>query len=186
MSDCVLEVADLVAGYGRQPVLHGLSLRVGADEVLGLIGPNGHGKTTLLRAVSGLIPVWQGSVHFRGEDITLLPTPAIAERGLVHVPQGNHLFPDMTVLENLHLGAYAPGPRANWRSTLERLETTVPILIENTAGGENAMSREIAVRRDSGQASDSWTMRVARVSAAEPQSYPHGHHQSQDGNERAL
>ena len=146
MSDCVLEVADLVAGYGRQPVLHGLSLRVGADEVLGLIGPNGHGKTTLLRAVSGLIPVWQGSVHFRGEDITLLPTPAIAERGLVHVPQGNHLFPDMTVLENLHLGAYAPGPRANWRSTLSQVFALFPRLAERKSqrcrtlsGGERQM-----------------------------------------------
>ena len=146
MSDPVLNVCDLITGYGRQPVLHGLSMRVDADEVLGLIGPNGHGKTTLFRAVSGLIPVWQGTVHFLGADITGLPTPEIADRGLVHVPQGNHLFPDMSVLENLHLGAYAAGPRRQWRSSLEQVFALFPRLAERRSqrcrtlsGGERQM-----------------------------------------------
>jgi branched-chain amino acid transport system ATP-binding protein len=146
MFDPVLDVKDLVTGYGRQPVLHGLSLRVDAGEVLGLLGPNGHGKTTLFRAVSGLIPTWRGKVYFLGEDITGLPTPAIVRLGLVHVPQGNHLFPDMTVLENLHLGAYAPEPRAQWRRTLEQMFALFPRLAERRSqrcrtlsGGERQM-----------------------------------------------
>ncbi|MCZ4353874.1 ABC transporter ATP-binding protein [Roseovarius aestuarii] len=146
MPEPVLHVSDLVAGYGRQPVLHGLSLHVDPAEVLGLIGPNGHGKTTLFRAISGLIPAWQGAVRFLGEDITGLRTPLIAERGLVHVPQGNHLYPDMTVLENLHLGAYAPRPRKEWRNTLEQVFALFPRLAERKSqrcrtlsGGERQM-----------------------------------------------
>lgn len=146
MSEHILQVEGLVAGYGRQPVLHGLNLQVVIGDTLGLIGPNGHGKTTLFRAISGLIPVWRGTVRFFGDDITRLPTPSIAARGLVHVPQGNHLFPDMTVLENLHLGAYAPRPRKAWRSTLEEVFALFPRLEERKSqrcrtlsGGERQM-----------------------------------------------
>lgn len=146
MPELILDVKDVVTGYGRQPVLHGLSMQVATGDILGLIGPNGHGKTTLFRAVSGLIKVWSGSVKFMGEDITRLPTPMIAERGLIHVPQGNHLYPDMTVLENLHLGAYAPGPRKHWRTSLEQVFALFPSLAERKSqrcrtlsGGERQM-----------------------------------------------
>jgi len=146
MSDPVLDVKQLVAGYGRQPVLHDLTMRVEPGEVLGLIGPNGHGKTTLFRAITGLIPIWRGSVNFLGENITRLPTPAIADRGLVHVPQGNRLFPEMSVLENLHLGAYGRRARAHWRRTLEQVFMLFPRLAERKAqpcrtlsGGERQM-----------------------------------------------
>jgi branched-chain amino acid transport system ATP-binding protein len=103
----LLEVQDVVAGYGATPVLHGISLTLGAEERVGLFGPNGHGKTTLLRVISGLLPAQAGTVCLSGEPIEQAGARRIVERGLVHVPQGNTLFPELTVLENLNLGAYS-------------------------------------------------------------------------------
>ena len=102
----LFQVEDLVSGYGKIDVVRSLSLHVDAGEHVGLFGPNGHGKTTLLRTVSGLIPVNSGKIFFRGEDITRFDPRKIVERGLIHVPQGNQLFPEMSVQENLTLGAY--------------------------------------------------------------------------------
>src|SRR2546429_9985794 len=97
----MLTVEGLRAGYGPIEVLHGLDLTVSQDEVVVVIGPNGHGKSTLLRAVSGLIARRGGTVHFQGERIDGLSAERVVQRGLVHIPQGDLLFPDMTVAENL-------------------------------------------------------------------------------------
>lgn len=146
MSDFILEVSDLVCGYGRAPVLHGVSLSIKPDDKPGLIGPNGHGKTTLFRAISGLIPTWSGTIHFLGEDITNLAPAIIMQRGLVHVAQGNKLFPNMTVEENLLLGSFTPGPRAQRHQSIEKVYSLFPRLAErrrqkcNTlSGGERQM-----------------------------------------------
>ena len=146
MSDPILDVVDLVTGYGRQPVLHGLSLSVLEGEALGLIGPNGHGKTTLFRTVSGLNRAWSGEVRFLGDDITRLSAPDIAARGLVHVPQGNRLFPQMSVEDCLDMGAYTPGNRAHRAETLDKVFAIFPRLAERRkqlcrtlSGGERQM-----------------------------------------------
>lgn len=142
----LLEVKDLAVGYGRTPVLRGVSLRLEAGQCIGLIGPNGHGKTTLLRSISGLLPAWSGEVLLGGEAITRSTPRAIVERGLVHVPQGNALFPQMTVLENLELGAYARRARDRRKESLERVFLLFPRLAErrrqacrSLSGGERQM-----------------------------------------------
>ena len=119
MSPKLLEVKDLVAGYGEIKVLEKVSLHLAEGEKIGLFGPNGHGKTTLLRAISGLIRPWQGSISFKGGDIGRMTPRSIVDMGLIHVSQGNTLFPRMTVLENLHFGAY---PKKSWSRRRERLD----------------------------------------------------------------
>jgi branched-chain amino acid transport system ATP-binding protein len=102
----MLEVKGIVAGYAGSEVLHGIDLVVNKGEGVVVLGPNGHGKTTLLRAITGLLPPKSGQVLFNGKDITRWRADVIAAAGVVHIPQGDMLFPDMTVLENLLMGAY--------------------------------------------------------------------------------
>ena len=142
----LFQVEDLVAGYGKIDVLRALSLHVDEGEHVGLFGPNGHGKTTLLRAVSGLIPTKAGKISFRGEDISNYAARAIVERGLIHVPQGNQLFPAMTVQENLTLGAYVRRSDRQKASNFEKVFTLFPRLKERRSqqartlsGGERQM-----------------------------------------------
>ena len=146
MAENALEVVNLRSGYGRVPVLHDVSFSISKGENVGLIGPNGHGKTTLFRTLSGLLKAWTGSVHFLGDDITNAQPAAIVERGLIHVPQGNTLFPDLTVMENLWLGAFSKGPRAARKRTIEQVFSLFPRLAERRAqrsrtlsGGERQM-----------------------------------------------
>jgi branched-chain amino acid transport system ATP-binding protein len=141
-----LEVDRLVAGYGNVEVLHGISIAVNQGEQVGLFGPNGHGKTTLLRAVSGLIRPRAGTITFGGERLSTLSPGQIVDRGLVHVPQGNTLFPRMTVLENLMLGAYSsrawPVRRAslaNVFALFPKLEQRQQQLCRTLSGGERQM-----------------------------------------------
>lgn len=142
----LLEIDGLVAGYGRLTVLHGLSLTVARGESVGLIGPNGHGKTTLFRTISGLGRARSGHVRFDGHEITNLAPPEILRRGLVHVPQGNRLFPNMSVRENLELGAYGPLGRGQSAESLRQVVGIFPRLGERMgqkastlSGGERQM-----------------------------------------------
>lgn len=146
MPEFVLEVRGLSSGYGRVPVLRDVTFSIAPGENLGLIGPNGHGKTTLFRTLSGLVPAWSGTVRFLGEEITNRSPAAIVERGMIHAPQGNKLFPDLTVLENLWLGAFARRARAERRQTIERVFSIFPRLAERRgqrcrtlSGGERQM-----------------------------------------------
>ncbi|MDE2949217.1 MAG: ABC transporter ATP-binding protein [Chloroflexota bacterium] len=142
----LFQVEGLVSGYGKIDVVRSLSLHVDEGEHVGLFGPNGHGKTTLLRTVSGLIPAKAGKVRFRGEDISNLDARLIVERGLIHVPQGNQLFPQMTVQENLTLGAYVRRSDSRKASNFEKVFALFPRLQERRAqqartlsGGERQM-----------------------------------------------
>lgn len=146
MADLVLDVRALNAGYGRVPVLHDISFHVSKGENVGLIGPNGHGKSTLFRTLSGLLRAWSGAVTLNGDDITNRQTAEIVERGLIHVPQGNKLFPDLTVHENLSLGAFARGARSERQRTIEGVFALFPKLAERRgqrcrtlSGGERQM-----------------------------------------------
>src|SRR5690606_38896674 len=104
----LLELKGLTAGYGSQLVLHDLSLAIADAGMTAIIGPNGHGKTTLLRAISGLVPLRGGSMSLAGRNLAGLRPDEIVTAGVVHVPQGDMLFSEMTVLENLLMGAYTP------------------------------------------------------------------------------
>lgn len=147
MSDAVLDIAGLRAGYDATTVVHDVDLRVEPGQFSVLIGPNGHGKTTILRAASGLVRASAGTLRFAGQDITGLSAEKIAARGLVHIPQGDLLFPDMTVLENLTLGAFLrKGGRAQRMQQLEKVYAIFPRLSERSAqrartlsGGERRM-----------------------------------------------
>lgn len=107
----MLEVAGLHSGYGRIPVLHGIDLRVAEGETVGILGHNGMGKTTLIKTVMGIVRPTEGKVEFLGEDITQAPPFQRARRGIGHVPQGREIFPGISVLENLRMGASIKGRR---------------------------------------------------------------------------
>jgi branched-chain amino acid transport system ATP-binding protein len=142
----VLEVDGLEVSYGGYLALSGVSLHVDAGEVVCLMGANGSGKSSLLNAVSGLVLPTQGTVHFDGEDVTRVPTYRRLGRGLAHVLERRRLFPYMSVLENLLLGAYVPEFRAGRGAALERVFAMFPVLKERRrqlagtlSGGEQQM-----------------------------------------------
>lgn len=122
----VLEVADLVAGYGEVEILHGVSLRLGQGEVVTVIGPNGAGKSTLIKAIVGLVRPRAGRVRFLGEDVTGLAPERLVARGIAYVPQADNVFPSLTVQENLEMGAYLLKGRL--RERLERAYQLFPDL----------------------------------------------------------
>jgi len=143
--NALLEVRDLRAGYGPVEVLRGVSLTVGAGEIVALLGSNGAGKSTLNNNVSGIYRPTAGSIRFDGEDITGTASAAIVERGLIHVPEGRRVFPNLNVRENLELGSYRRA-RARRSANLERVVATFPRLAERFAqkagtlsGGEQQM-----------------------------------------------
>jgi branched-chain amino acid transport system ATP-binding protein len=141
----VLEVSDIVAGYGGVPILRGVSLDVKPGEIVAVLGANGVGKTTLNKTLSGLVRAASGRVVFEGRDVTNAPPPRIVDAGLIHVPEGRKIFPNMTVAENLELGSYrrAKGNRAR---NLARAYEIFPRLLERKgqfagtlSGGEQQM-----------------------------------------------
>jgi len=129
----VLEVADLVAGYGEVEILHGVSLRLGQGEVVTVIGPNGAGKSTLIKAIVGLVRPRAGRVRFLGEDVTGLAPERLVARGIAYVPQADNVFPSLTVQENLEMGAYLLKGRL--RERLERAYQLFPDLAPDARVG---------------------------------------------------
>jgi branched-chain amino acid transport system ATP-binding protein len=141
----MLEVENLVAGYGGADVLRGIGLTVQAGEIVAVLGANGVGKTTLNRALSGLIRPRAGAIRFLGSDIAGAKPSAIVAAGLVHVPEGRRIFPNMSVGDNLILGSYRRGKPAR-EANLERMFTLFPRLRERStqaagtlSGGEQQM-----------------------------------------------
>jgi branched-chain amino acid transport system ATP-binding protein len=120
----MLTVEGIDAGYGQVQVLRSLSITVGRGERVGLFGPNGHGKTTLLRTISGLLTPTTGSIRYGDRVISGMSVPRIVDLGLIHVPQGNLLFPGMSVLENLTLGAYS---RRSWGDRVPNLSRVLEL-----------------------------------------------------------
>ena len=111
----LLEARDIVAGYGETEILHGVSLTVNQGEIVTVIGPNGCGKSTFMKAVVGLVPVRSGSVTFRGADITALAPERVVRTGLCYVPQSANVFPSLSIRENLEMGAFIRGDDCNGR-----------------------------------------------------------------------
>jgi branched-chain amino acid transport system ATP-binding protein len=135
----MLEVRDLVAGYGLTRVLEGVSLDVGAGEIVAVLGSNGAGKTTLNMAISGLVRPRGGEVRFDGQRITGRRPAEIMALGLVQVPEGRKIFPNLTVRENLELGSYRRA-KAHRARNLERVFATFPRLRERVAQGAGTLS----------------------------------------------
>ena len=138
MAEPVLEVEALHAGYGPAEVLFGVSLTLGRGEVAALMGRNGAGKSTTLKAIMGLLPARAGRVRFQGADITGLPPFRIARLGLGYVPEDRRIFTDLTVFENLEVGRRDARGRAAW--TPERLFAVFPNLAEMRNRRASAMS----------------------------------------------
>jgi branched-chain amino acid transport system ATP-binding protein len=142
----LLDVQGIGSGYGDVPVLSDVSLTVGADEIVSVVGANGAGKTTLLSTISGLLPCTAGTIHFDGEPIGRMAAHDVVTRRLVMVPEGGRLFPFMTVLENLELGAFNASARPALKASLDDVLTHFPILAErreqlagSLSGGERQM-----------------------------------------------
>lgn len=125
MTELLLDIDKVSAGYAGRVVLDAITLPVKKGQLTGIIGPNGHGKTTLLKAISGLVPVTSGEIRLGGTRIDRLRPDQVVARGVIHVPQGDLLFPAMTVHENLLMGAY--GKRGE-RSVSERLDVIFDLL----------------------------------------------------------
>lgn len=141
----LLRIEGLRAGYGAVEVLRGVDLRVGQGELVALLGSNGAGKTTLNSVVSGLVPTWAGRVIFDGQDLTGVHYQRVVQAGLIQVPEGRKVFPNLSVLDNLELGAFARA-RANRAHNLACVFDTFPRLRERQAqlagtmsGGEQQM-----------------------------------------------
>ncbi len=142
----LLEIKDLTLLYGRIEALHGISLHVDEGEIVALIGANGAGKTTTMRAISGLRPIAKGSILFDGKDITRLRADKRVILGVGQSPEGRGVFPGMTVLENLEIGAYTRRDKAGIASDMERVFGLFPRLLERRkqaggtlSGGEQQM-----------------------------------------------
>ncbi len=142
----MLELKGIDVHYGDLQALRGVSLTVGAGEVVSVIGSNGMGKSTTLKAISGLLHPRAGSIQFQGRDITRLTPSAIVELGISHVPEGRQVFPSLTVLENLEMGAQFPEPIRRAGQTLEQVFAYFPRLKERLkqkagtlSGGEQQM-----------------------------------------------
>ena len=142
----MLEVKDLEVHYGVIRAIKGISFEVNEGEVISLIGANGAGKTTTLHAVSGLLGKSAGSVTFMGKDITTLPAHKMVSLGMAHVPEGRRVFAELTVLENLKLGAYTRSDKKELEDTLNMVYKRFPRLMERRnqiagtlSGGEQQM-----------------------------------------------
>jgi branched-chain amino acid transport system ATP-binding protein len=142
----LLEIDDITLLYGRIQALHGISLQVEQGEIVALIGANGAGKSTTMRAISGLRPIASGSIRFDGQDITRLRADLRVVRGISQAPEGRGIFPGMTVVENLEMGAYTRRDGSAIRSDLDRVFGLFPRLKERIrqaggtlSGGEQQM-----------------------------------------------
>lgn len=123
-NDALLVLRDLSSGYNQTPVVRGVSLEVSPGECSVLVGPNGHGKSTILRTISGLLRIQSGTVSFAGLDVANTRSEVLVSQGLIHIPQGDHVFPDMSVHENLILGAF---PKSAQSMKTERLEYVLDV-----------------------------------------------------------
>ena len=146
MADALLSIQGVFAGYEGQRVLNNISFDVPEGSLITLLGPNGHGKTTVLRCISGLVKPTKGQIEFDGKRIDGMEAERIVARGVVMIPQGDMLFPEMSVYDNLRMGAYLKQANAAFEQNVEEIYTLLPRLKERTSqmartlsGGERRM-----------------------------------------------
>jgi branched-chain amino acid transport system ATP-binding protein len=145
-ADMMLQIDGLSVSYGGLAALRGVSLTVGEGQFVAIVGPNGAGKTTLFKAISGTVEPAAGKIAFEGRDLLAVPPAERAHLGIAHVPEGRQVFPTLSVLENLEMGAYAARGQADWARNLDRIFTLFPVLAERRrqmagtlSGGEQQM-----------------------------------------------
>ena len=126
----MLEIKNVVTGYGKVQILNGINLSVSKGQIIALLGGNGTGKSTLLKAISGLLPVWEGSIEFMGEEIQNQKPNVIVKKGLTQVTQGKDMYPAMTVEENLKIGAYTRSNKVEVAEDMEKVFDYFPVLDE--------------------------------------------------------
>lgn len=142
----LLEIENIDVYYGEMSALRNVSVQVEAGEIISIVGANGAGKSTLINTISGVLKPKTGKIIFNGEDITRLQAHQVVEKGIVQVPEGRRLFPNMTVEENLLIGSYIPSSRKNRKKNMERVFELLPRLAERKkqvartmSGGEQQM-----------------------------------------------
>lgn len=140
MDTDILALEGVVAGYGKLTVLHETSFRVARGAITTVIGPNGAGKSTVFKAVFGLLPVERGRIAFDGREITKLGPRRLLELGIIYVPQGRNVFPELSVLHNLELGMTAAGPGADVAARLEAVLERFPMLREKAGAQASTLS----------------------------------------------
>ncbi len=142
----MLRLEGIEAGYSAVPVLHGVSIAVDAGQFVSIVGPNGAGKTTLFKTISGTLRPTAGSIRFEDVDLLRVAPARRPHLGIAHVPEGRQVFPSLTVLENLEMGAYTEAGRRGWKRNIKRIYEWLPVLDERRAqlagtlsGGEQQM-----------------------------------------------
>lgn len=142
----MLKVRDLEAGYGRMPAIHGVSFDVEEGKIVAILGSNGAGKTTTLKTVTGVLKATAGSVEYKGESLIGVPSHLMVTKGISMVPEGRHLFPKLSIMDNLMMGAYTIKDKAKIEQTLQTIYNIFPILKERSSqlagtmsGGEQQM-----------------------------------------------
>ncbi len=136
----MLEIRNLSAGYGGLPVLHDVTLRVGAGEFAAIVGPNGAGKTTLFKAISGIVQPTGGTIRFEDRDLLAIAPSSRPHLGIAHVPEGRQVFPSLTVRENLEMGARTEAGRLAWKDNLEKIHAWFPVLAQRATALAGALS----------------------------------------------
>lgn len=140
MSEPIIEINNLTSGYGQTRVIHDLSMTVKEGSLCAIVGPNGHGKTTLMKSISGLVRIFSGSITFSGEEITSERVDKIVSKGLVHVPQGDMVYPQMTVRDNLLMGSYIENNSSQSNKRLQKVYELFPRLHERQNQHANSLS----------------------------------------------
>jgi branched-chain amino acid transport system ATP-binding protein len=140
----LLRTMDLVSGYGQMPILQGVTMEMAAREIVTIVGPNGAGKSTFLKTVVGLVPPWEGTVEFRGDDITGTAPEDVIDHGIAYVPQNENVFTDLTVRENFRMGAWELSD--DFKERLSAVGEIFPLLgerpdqrVRNMSGGQQQM-----------------------------------------------
>jgi branched-chain amino acid transport system ATP-binding protein len=142
----MLELDEVHVAYGGLKALDGVSVKVGAGDFVSIVGPNGAGKTTLFKAISGVVTPVAGRILFEGQDLARIAPPDRPHLGIAHVPEGRQVFPNLTVLENLEMGAWTAAGRREWDANLQYILTLFPVLERRSgqlagtlSGGEQQM-----------------------------------------------
>jgi branched-chain amino acid transport system ATP-binding protein len=142
----MLRVEKVSAGYTDLPVISDVSITVAEGQFVSIVGPNGAGKTTLFKTISGILAPKSGSIRFQDVDLSTVPAARRPHLGIAHVPEGRQVFPSLTVMENLEMGAFTEAGRRNWKSNLERILSWLPVLADRRtqlagtlSGGEQQM-----------------------------------------------